>query len=265
MKGHVRSLLVATVAVISLACSTGASQDGDGDGGPGHGDGDGGDGDGLGDSWTSLHECRSSDPQDSISIDGARIEGSDLLVDVGHSAGCATHTYGLCYAPEWDESEPVQVRLTVLHDDGGEMCEAHEMKTLRFDLTPIEEKYEEYYLTDEGQIRLGIGDTSVVYTFGSVPTWEQIDGRIEAINSCEVVEDCAPISVRACETRYVNSDADTTRLEADIQKRLEADYGTDLIACDASCECGVLTCAEGRCVTAAGNCEEPVDGVMVCL
>ena len=43
------------------------------------------------------------------------------------------------------ESDPVQTQLVVYHDANGDSCEAIERATLTYDLTPLEQAYEQSY------------------------------------------------------------------------------------------------------------------------
>lgn len=232
---------------------------------------DGGAPDGeLRERWTLIQPCVDGAPSDPIDIKNADVDGSYLNLTVAHSSGCAEHSYGLCYEQAWAESEPVQIGIRLLHDAHGEMCEAYEVVSLQFDLTPLEDAYNEGYQSNGGTIDVGFGDHSFVHQFGDAVapllSWEEIDSRIEALNSCETVEDCQGLSTRPCETAYVNGSADLTDIESYIKARNIKDNGSDDFSCDASCACGSLTCKSGKCTThAITNCEEPSEGKMVCL
>jgi hypothetical protein len=234
-------------------------------------DGQPGAGDPGAPAWTSIQPCPADTSSDPIDVEAISIESGILTVDAGHGAGCETHTYALCYESEWAESDPVQIGLRLLHDGHDDACDAYLSVSLAFDLQPLEEEYERAYQSEGGRMSLSLMTQSVVHTFAGggaddVPTWEEIDGIVDDLNSCETVEDCQGISTRPCQIAYVNASADTSEVVAMIDRRNTADSGSDPIGCDASCQCGVLTCEAGKCQTAAGDCETtPTDGLMVCL
>lgn len=226
--------------------------DGDGDGDPGDGDED------TPGAWTLVQPCTPNAPSDDILIEEASLSGSFVEVTASHSAGCADHSYGLCYDREWAESYPVQIGLRLMHDAHGEPCEALQTIDLAFDLGPLEEAYNDAYQSDGGAIALSLGEFSFTHRFGSEaappPTWDEIDAAIEELNSCEVVDDCVAISTRPCGSAYVNATADTGAVQDMIEARNEADYGSDPLSCTAECQCGVLRCESGKCVAAPGDC-----------
>lgn len=220
--------------------------------------------------WTNIQPCTASAPSDPIEVEAVSIESGILTVEAGHGGGCEEHTYALCYESEWNESDPVQIDLRLLHDAHDDGCDAYLSVSLSFDLEPLEEEYERAYQSEGGSMSLSLGTESLIHTFGSdnqdAPTWEEIDAALDELNSCESVEDCQGIATRPCETAYVNASADTSEVQAMIESRIEEDYGAEPLSCDASCQCGVLTCEAGKCQTAEGDCETtPSDGRMVCL
>ncbi len=224
-----------------------------------------------GDAWKTLHACKAGDPNDSISINSLRLDEKteELLVQAGHSAGCATHQFGLCFSEEFAESEPVQVQLQLLHDDGGEMCEAYAMSNLKFDLSPLRDEYETRYGSKQGQIRINMGGESVVYTFGGTqvdaPTWETIDLALDRLNHCEVVDDCTSIGTRSCTGTYINNDEDVTIVTGMMDARRAVD-GTGDAVCNDACRCGILRCTNSKCETASGDCmDAPAESQMICL
>lgn len=105
--------------------------------------------------WQTLHQCRDDDPMASITISEAMVAGDELFLTVHHGGGCEKHRYGLCYAREWAESYPIQVGFTVLHDDGGDDCDAWLTESVSFDLTPFKDAYRDAYLSDEGAVQMG--------------------------------------------------------------------------------------------------------------
>jgi hypothetical protein len=90
----------------------------------------------------------------------------------------------------------------------------------------------------------------------------EIMAEAERLNSCDTVDDCEQKSLN-CSAIFVNADADQTRLD-DLLAEHDARSGNR--GCDASCQCGLLRCAESKCVTESGDCMTiPPDAEMVCL
>ena len=82
---------------------------------------------------------------DPLQIQGARAEGSVLLVDVSYGGGCAPHDLDAVAWTGWMESHPVQVGLAVAHDAHGDACKALVRRSLRFDLEPLRKAYQQAY------------------------------------------------------------------------------------------------------------------------
>jgi hypothetical protein len=128
--------------------------------------------------WQTLHHCDERDPMDPLSVTALSIEGDTLHVGVSHGGGCAEHSYGLCWGDAWALSTTIQVTLQVLHDDGGDGCEALLNDELSFDLTPFRAEYDEMFDQDFGKASLGVepcaieGDPaevcSVLYEWGDL-------------------------------------------------------------------------------------------------
>ena len=223
----------------------------------------------LNEPWMLIQPCSPSAPSDQIDIKEVTTDGSRLSVAAGHGGGCEQHSYGLCYSEQWAESDPVQIRLQLMHDAHDDSCEAYLTTTLYFDLGPLEEEYKQAYQTEGGEMRLSLGERSFGHAFGTegVQTWEEIHSTIERLNICNTVADCRSIEVEPCTHAYVSANADITELQESIQARQELEFGGGF-GCDLACACGVLSCQEGRCVAEASGCEDlpaAPDTQMICL
>lgn len=64
---------------------------------------------------------------------------SQLTVEVSYSGGCADHTFSLCWPnPRWESGrEGLSAGLALVHDDGGDTCEAWITELRRFDLSDL--------------------------------------------------------------------------------------------------------------------------------
>ena len=94
---------------------------------------------------------RQSDP---FALDAAAVSGNILSIRVSYSGGCRNHQFVLTAADSFLESSPVQLRLVLTHDANNDTCEAYPTELLRFDLTPIRERYLAAYRQDSGTVRL---------------------------------------------------------------------------------------------------------------
>lgn len=101
-------------------------------------------------------------PPDEIRQDPYRLAAVDLAGDiitlrVGFSGCTPGQDFPLFLSGGFMESNPVQARLVLGHDDHGELCDAAFERTLRFDLTPVREAYERAY-GRPGPVRLILTD-----------------------------------------------------------------------------------------------------------
>ena len=93
------------------------------------------------------------DPSDSLELDpyallDIRLERLILELRVGFSGCGDRHPFALYMVGGFMESNPVQAKLLLSHDDHGELCDAYFEKTLRYDLSPILREYRRNYGTD---------------------------------------------------------------------------------------------------------------------
>lgn len=218
------------------------------------------------DEWTKIQACESNAPEDPIHVESVNIEGSTLTVAYGHGGGCETHLYALCYE-QWEESDPIGVGVRLLHDARGDGCEAYLTGELEFDLSPLEEAYESAYGTSSGQIALSIQQESIVHSFGeTAPSWDEIEAAIDELNSCAVVDDCVAVPTTPCAQAYVNAEADISELSEMLRAYNDASHSGGDWACTDDCQCGLLTCDAGKCVTTQHDCvSEPEAGRPICL
>jgi hypothetical protein len=88
---------------------------------------------------------------------GGHLEDNLLVLNVGYSGCQPEHPFALFMVGGFMESNPVQARLLLQHDDLGEMCDAHWLKRIRFDLNPIRRAYFQAY-GEHGVVRLMLED-----------------------------------------------------------------------------------------------------------
>jgi hypothetical protein len=101
---------------------------------------------------------------------GGHLEDSMIVLNVGYSGCQPDHPFALFMVGGFRESDPVQARLLLQHDDLGEMCDAHFLKRIVFDLTPIRRVFHQAYGAEHGIVRLMLEDFGgamheFVYTF----------------------------------------------------------------------------------------------------
>lgn len=103
-----------------------------------------------------IHVCDDSVPFDPLVVNGATIEGNNLVVDLAYSGGCQVHLFGGCWDGYFLESEPVQVQLRIAHDSMMDACEAFPQEQHTFDLASLAEAYMDGYQTDSGTIEISL-------------------------------------------------------------------------------------------------------------
>lgn len=72
----------------------------------------------------AVEEGCSGTAGDHVSVDGAELTSGRLLLRLRHGGGCEEHSYRLCPDPVILRTDPGIQRLVVVHDAGGDMCEA---------------------------------------------------------------------------------------------------------------------------------------------
>lgn len=127
------------------------------------------------------------------------IAGDSLSLTVGHSGGCATHDYAMCYEQGLGQSLPPYVWLHLIHDGHGDSCEAYITKPLTFDLRPLARNLSQNF----PQFNL-VNSSYGLYVFGDAATCEE---RLDAAN--DHVNRSAEAIVKTC-----SSNADCTLVDS---------------------------------------------------
>jgi hypothetical protein len=204
---------------------------------------------------------------DSIDVLGSRFEGNTLVLEVGHSGGCADHQYGLCYMGSFLESFPVQGGLALIHDSHGDNCEAYLQTELRFDVTRYAAYYNELYQSNGGEIVTPYGN----YVFGELDcssrsnrSEEQLAQALDMVGlDCAADGDCVwfeidtgcsptPICSNIVGLGHETLDAVVTHLSETFCADFEAD-GCVRDALPRECpgpNTAALACENGQCVLA---------------
>lgn len=84
-------------------------------------------------------------PRDPFTLLGAGAEGHVVWLQVGFSGCDPEQPFALLASVDFEESEPVQSRAIVAHDNEGQLCDAWFERRLRFDATPLLDAYAEAY------------------------------------------------------------------------------------------------------------------------
>jgi len=86
-----------------------------------------------------VQTIRTDDPPESnpATIAAARLSGDQLDLDVRYSGGCRTHRFGAFTDGKQGLSNPPFITLYLVHDAGGDACEAAVSRTLHVDVTPL--------------------------------------------------------------------------------------------------------------------------------
>jgi hypothetical protein len=72
---------------------------------------------------------------DVFELNGARMDGSILHLNVSYGGGCAMHTFTAYNTGQIMKSNPPGLVLYVAHDGGGDLCEAYLTEDVQIDLT----------------------------------------------------------------------------------------------------------------------------------
>lgn len=114
---------------------------------------------------SAIPQC-GTDNGDAITVNAVSIDGTDLVVDVTYSGGCATHAFQLCWPSQsFLESEPVQVDLEILHLDPGDKCDGKVDEDVRLSLLPLQQAYDQAYQSTTGTIDLRLNGQGATYSF----------------------------------------------------------------------------------------------------
>lgn len=84
-------------------------------------------------------------PGDAFHIQEASIHGHTLQIRLSYGGGCRTHDVKVISWGGWMESDPVQNRLFLSHEDFDDPCDAWITKDYTFDLIPLKIAYEGSY------------------------------------------------------------------------------------------------------------------------
>ena len=84
-------------------------------------------------------------PHDAYQIQAAGVVGDYMDITLSYGGGCRTHDVKALAWGGWMESDPVQVRLFLSHEDFQDPCDAWITRDFRFGLTPLKRAYQEDY------------------------------------------------------------------------------------------------------------------------
>ena len=99
-------------------------------------------------------------PHDPVEILSVKLEAPILELSVRYGGGCARHDFDLIVTSGWRESSPVQVDVDLAHDGHDDPCDALPTETVRFDLTPLRQAWEEAYGSGPGAMAIQLGAAS---------------------------------------------------------------------------------------------------------
>lgn len=73
---------------------------------------------------------------DPAELTAAAVDGDTLALGVAYSGGCNEHDWTLYATRSFTLSTPPRTRLTLVHEDHDDACDAYLQDALRFDLRP---------------------------------------------------------------------------------------------------------------------------------
>ncbi|HEX9751629.1 MAG TPA: hypothetical protein VGB22_10170 [candidate division Zixibacteria bacterium] len=88
---------------------------------------------------------------DEFTLHTAAVIGDSLELFIQYGGGCKEHHFGMFMAPDlFIPTDLPQVMLFLRHDGNEDYCTANVPATLRFDLSPVAERYRQMYGEDAG-------------------------------------------------------------------------------------------------------------------
>ena len=93
----------------------------------------------------SFETTPASWPGDPLQIQTAAISGHDLKMELSYGGGCRLHDVKVVAWGGWMESDPVQIKLFLSHEDFDDPCDAWITREFTFDLVPLKVAYEGSY------------------------------------------------------------------------------------------------------------------------
>ena len=88
-------------------------------------------------------------PQDPFQIQEAVVSGHTLQIRLSYGGGCRSHDVKAVAWGGWMESNPVQVRLFLSHEDFDDPCDAWVTRDISLDLVPLKIAYQAGYGVEE--------------------------------------------------------------------------------------------------------------------
>ena len=73
---------------------------------------------------------------DDFDLDAAAVSGDTLSVTVSYGGGCEDHVFTLVASEAFQESDPVQLAVTLAHEANDDACERWVTQGYSFDLPP---------------------------------------------------------------------------------------------------------------------------------
>ena len=98
---------------------------------------------------------------DSVSIKKAEVKDDNLILYCTYLGGCGTHSLNLYSSISFMESNPVQLRMRLIHKADSETCDKVVHEIVKFDLKPVAGLYKSGYHRDKGTILLSIYDSDL--------------------------------------------------------------------------------------------------------
>ena len=104
---------------------------------------------------------------DPYHFNSATITDDTLTIEVSYGGGCPDepHQFTLLAEPAFMESDPVGLRISIVHNAHNDPCERWVEETYHFDLTPIKEMYQQAYPQGAGPVVLGLAPSLDIVTF----------------------------------------------------------------------------------------------------
>lgn len=85
----------------------------------------------------AIASCSRTPSTDAYTLGQVSFDGGDLVARVATGGGCRTHRFAACWDGSVEDSQPPQVNVQLVHDAGGDTCDALLTYDLRIDVARL--------------------------------------------------------------------------------------------------------------------------------
>jgi hypothetical protein len=109
---------------------------------------------------------------DSVIIEQIEIKNNILTISCSYLGGCEVHSLNLFSEIGFLESDPVQLRMRLIHHAYSDSCQNVINEKVAFDLKSVATLYKSAYRTNKGIILFSVYDSDVIHQYVPQPRYE---------------------------------------------------------------------------------------------